>query len=238
MGNVQTLMIIQPSYIPWLGYFEMLYRSDAFISYDTAQYTKNDWRNRNLIRTDTGKLWLTVPVLLKGRWPLPIELVKINNNSNWKKKHLRSLTQYYLRAPYFDKYYPPIEEELNRNQDNLQELNLSLIGRICSLLGFKRQIVKASDMGLPQKKDKTAKLVDMCFAMGAKRYYATKVSMNYIDEKQFSRAGIELVFQDYIHPGYLQQFKTFMSHLSILDLLFNEGPNSLKVLLNYPSHDK
>ena len=90
-------------------------------------------------------------------------------------------------------------------------------------------------MGLQQNMEKTSKLVDMCFAVGAKRYYATKASMNYIDEKQFSRAGIELVFQDYIHPMYDQQFHPFISHLSILDLLFNAGPDSLKVLLNSPS---
>jgi len=235
MSRVASLMIIQPSYLPWLGFFEMLYRSDVFISYDTAQYTKNDWRNRNLIRSNTEKIWLTVPVQIKGKWPIPILDVKINNNTDWRRKHLRSLRQYYGRAPYFDQFFSPIEEEINKNYTYLQELNLSLVKRISDLLGFKRRIIKSSEMNLSWKSNKTSKLIAMCLAMGAKRYYASQASLSYIDKKQFSQAGIELVFQDYVHPIYRQQFKPFISHLSIIDLLFNMGPKSLKVILSSPS---
>jgi hypothetical protein len=224
----RVAVILQPSYLPWLGYFSQMQRSDVFVLYDDVQYDKHSWRNRNRIKTLQGIQWLTVPVLTKGQnWPTN-RVVRIDNAIDWRKKHRLSIRQNYGKAPYFSDYFGIFDDLYYRPWDSLLELNMTFLNAVCDMLGLKRETVFSSDLGV--KGDTVERLIAICNQLGANVFYEGAAGRDYIDDELFARAGIKLEYQDYRHPVYHQLYGDFVPYMSVVDLLFNCGPKSLEIL--------
>lgn len=217
--------IHQPQYLPWLGYFDKIIKADAFCYLDNVQYKKNEWQNRNRIKTAQGRQWLTVPV--SYRFPQKINEVKINNTVNWKRKHLQAMITNYSKAPFFAEYIGFFEEVYSKDWELISELNVYLIGRMQEMLNIKeKRTVLASTLSLSD--DPTERLIDICKTLEGDTYLSGQDGAKYMDLERFKANGIEVSVQDFIHPEYPQLFGDFASHLSIVDLLFNCGPETLE----------
>ena len=215
----------QPQYLPWLGYFDKMRRADVFCFLDNVQYKKNDWQNRNRIKTAHGWQWLTVPV--HYRFPQKITEVTINNTVKWKKKHLQALTSNCNRTPYFKQFLNIFEQVYLETWDSLSDLNIILIECLRNAFGLdQRPTVKASDYDL--REDPTDRLIDICTALNADTYLSGQDGVKYMNMERFRQSGIRVVIQDFKHPVYPQAFGGFQSHMSAVDLLFNCGAKSLE----------
>jgi hypothetical protein len=223
--------ILQPGYLPWLGFFEQMHRSDIFVIYDDVQYDKHSWRNRNRIKTPKGAHWLTVPVLVKfDEHPL-INEVRIDNGGNWRKKHLFTIGQSYSKAPFYRQYLPFFEEAYARDWEYLIDLDMYFIIKIAESLGIETsRIIKSSTMAITG--DRIGRLIAICKRLKADTFYEGASGKNYIDEERFLAEGIRVVFQDYRHPVYPQLYGEIIPYLSIIDLLFNHGEKSLSIVTN------
>jgi hypothetical protein len=230
----KVIGILQPGYLPWLGFFEQMHASDIFVIYDDVQYDKHGWRNRNLIKTPQGPRWLTVPVLMNfSQRPLILE-VKVNNRENWRKKHLFSIRQNYAKAPFFSRYIDFFAEAYQRDWEYLIDLDLHLLSNLAAFLGIDPgKIVRSSSLGLTG--DRITRLIGICQKLGAATFYEGASGRNYIDEAAFRRQGITVTYQDYQHPSYRQLYGDFTPNLSIIDLLFNCGDESLAILAHQNS---
>jgi hypothetical protein len=228
--SAKTVAILQPSYLPWLGFFDQLLRSDVFVIYDDVQFDKHGWRNRNRIKSPTGPHWLTVPVLHSGKNFPPIHLVEIDNTQKWARKHLGSIRQFYARAPHLAHYLPELEDLLQQRWVRLIDLDLAVTALLLRWLGVKRELVRSSELGIGG--GQTERLLKHCLHFGATRYLSGAAARDYLDLTLFTRQGIEVVWQDYVHPAYSQQYGAFVSHLSILDLILNCGEQSHSILLS------
>jgi hypothetical protein len=226
----KVIGILQPGYLPWLGFFEQLYRSDVFVIYDDVQYDKNSWRNRNRIKTPHGPKWLTVPVLTKGLKSPLIKDISINTNIFWQKKHIKTLKQNYSKAPYFNRYSEYLFKLLDRPWKKLLDLNLELLFWIAEELGVSTPIILSSELGCPGSR--INRLIGIIKTLRGSHFYEGSAGKSYIDINVFNEAGIDILFQDYRHPIYPQQYGKFESYLSIIDLMFNCGPKSLDILKN------
>lgn len=226
---MKTISILQPGYIPWLGFFEQMARADVFVIYDDVQYDKHSWRNRNRIKTAQGIQWLSVPVLTSQKSGQLVHEVEIDNKTPWQKKHLRALEQNYARAPFFKQYYPILEEGYTCQWTDLLSCDMFFINNFKSLLGIDTELRYSS--GLVSQGKSTERLVAICKELEADIFYEGAAGKNYIDDTLFSQTGIQLIYQDYKHPQYSQLHGEFISHLSIVDLLLNVGPKSIEVLL-------
>ncbi len=225
--------ILQPGYLPWLGFFEQMHRSDIFVLYDDVQYDKNGWRNRNKIKTFTGAQWLTVPVLIKFTEHTLIHEVRINNDVNWRKKHLLSIRQSYSRAPYYHRYSYIFEEAYEKDWEYLIDLDMYFINKLAEVIGIDpRKMVRSSTLGVTGAR--IERLINICKKFNADIFYEGASGKYYIGEDSFSKEGIKVIFQDYQHPTYDQLYGGFVPYLSVIDLLFNHGDKSLSVLVHRP----
>ncbi len=220
------IAIHQPQYLPWLGYFDKIDRADGFIILDNVQYKKNEFINRNRIKTDSGWQWITVPV--HYHFPERIDQVSINNQANWRHKHAQALLTNYGRAPFYKNYNSFFDELFGRDWDCLRDLNVFAVRGLAELLGIRKELPIASDWDLQD--DPTGRLVDICKRMNADTYLSGAGGQNYLDLKQFDSAEIEVVFQAFDHPVYSQRFGPFEPNMSVVDLLFNCGDESLEVI--------
>lgn len=223
------LVCLQPGYIPWLGFWDQMDRSDVFVVFDTSQFDSHGWRNRNRIKTAQGTQWLTVPTL-KSTFQL-IKDVLIDNNDNWKVKHLKSIKQNYSRAPYYEAYIPEFERIYSKSWKYLLDLDMSLILKIKDVLGIKAKIEYS--INLNPDGNRITKLIDMCLKLGATEFLEGHAGKSYLQgegEQLFKENGIKLTYQDYNHPVYPQLYGEFVSHLSVVDLLFNCGKESLEII--------
>lgn len=221
--------IHQPQYLPWLGYFDKIDRSDIFVFLDDVQYKKNEWQNRNKIKTKKNWQWITLPVLYK--FGQKISEVLINNTVNWKRKHWTALLTNYSKAKYFKEYKDFFEDTYNRNWNYLVDINIDIISYLIGALGIRTQLVRASEFKLGGKG--SAHLVDICKKLGADRYLSGMGGRDYLQLEEFEKSKIKVIFQDFQHPVYSQLYEKntgFISHMSIVDLLFNYGKDSLAVL--------
>ena len=217
----------QPQYLPWLGYFDKIRRADVFCYLDSVQYKKNDWQNRNRIKTSQGWQWLTVPV--RFQFPEKICEVKINPMVNWRKKHLQSLVTNYRRAPYFGKYIEVFEQIYSEDWELVSELNIHFIERLKDALGLSQKpAIKSSQLEL--REEPTDQLIDICKEVKADAYLSGQDGIKYMDLECFKENGIEVIIQDFKHPVYPQMFKDFESNMSVVDLLFNCGPESSNII--------
>lgn len=224
----RTVGILQPSYLPWLGYFEQIFRADVFVFYDDVQFEKGSWRNRNRIKTPQGAHWLTVPVLTKGQDFPPINEVRVNNAEPWQKKHLRTLAQYYSKAPHYQALAPALAGIIDQPWERLSELNIALIRHFMELLGITTPLLRSSELGIPGSG--APRLVEMLAHLGGDVFYEGAAGRDYIDDALFAARGMRVEYQDYRHPVYGQLHGDFVPYLSVVDLLFNHGPNSLSIL--------
>jgi len=219
--------IHQPQYLPWMGYFDKMDRADVFCYLDNVQYKKNEWQNRNRIKTAQGRQWITVPV--RYRFPQKIIEVTLNETENWRHKHIQALVTNYKKAPYFNDYFPVIESALKHDFANIADLNIHMIMHLWEMLGInKKPVVRASEISLSN--DPTGRLIDVCKYFNGDTYLAGQGGSNYMDMGQFEKSGIKVISQEYEYPEYKQCFGEFQSHMSIIDLIFNCGPESLAIL--------
>ena len=215
----------QPQYLPWLGYFDKIDKADIFCFLDTVQFKKNEWQNRNRIKSANGWQWLTTPVLY--RFPQKINTVRINNATNWKKKHRQALITNYGKAPFFDELFPFFEGIFSQEWEFLADLNINLVQKLLEMLNLgTKATVRASEFQLSD--EPTDRLIDICKSVGGETYFAGRGGAEYMDLERFRERGIRVIVQDFKHPVYPQLFGDFQSHLSIIDLLFNCGPDSLQ----------
>lgn len=222
---MKRVAILQSNYIPWKGYFDMIAAVDEFILYDDMQYTRRDWRNRNQIKTPQGVQWLTVPVLVKGKYHQKVRETEIDGAA-FAATHWRALVQNYRRASHFDEIASWLEPiYLGESFSHLSDLNRRLIERICQYLGIKTKITNSWDYALLD--GKTERLADLCAQAGGAEYISGPAARDYIDEQVFSEMSIKLTWFDYAgYPEYPQLWGGFAHGVSILDLLFNCGQES------------
>jgi len=219
------VVVMQPGYMPWLGYFDLACLADDFVIYDDVQFDKGGWRNRNRILNGAGPLWLTVPIV--HRHPQEIRNVRIADTV-WQAKHLRSIAQLYRRAPCFDEVFPMISRYLNgKRYDWLVDLCVTGHRVFCDLLGVVGRMHLSSELDIP-KSGRTERLVEICRRFGASRYVSPDASAAYMGQDLWTAAGIELVYQRYPHPRYRQWETEFVSHLSIVDALMFAGVTAVR----------
>jgi hypothetical protein len=218
-SKVKRVAIVQSNYIPWKGYFDLIAAVDEFILFDDAQYTKNDWRNRNVIKTSQGPAWLTVPV--RKRFRQSIHQTEIEGAS-WAKSHARSLSAHYHRSQHYEEIADLIMPVYQQHHAGLSELNRTFIEAICRFLGIRTKISSSRDFTLTE--GKTERLVGLCHNTGADVYVSGPSAKDYLLEECFAEAGVKLEWFDYAgYPEYPQLWGKFVHELSILDLLFNCG---------------
>lgn len=211
----------------------MIHMVDEFILYDDMQYTKRDWRNRNLIKTKDGLKWLTIPVEVKGKYFQKIKDTKVSNRS-WPHDHWRSIAQNYAAAPYFKTYQELFHKTYDecKNEEYLSSINFKFLQVISGLLGIKTKISSSMDYQLVD--GKTERLVGLCKTVGADSYLSGPAAKDYIVDRLFQEAGIQLQYMDYSgYSPYTQLFGPFEHGVSILDLIFNEGPNAVKFMKSF-----
>ncbi|HEY6187398.1 MAG TPA: WbqC family protein [Pyrinomonadaceae bacterium] len=227
-GAGRTLVVLQPGYLPWLGFFDQMRRSDIFVFYDDVQFDKNGWRNRNRIKSPSGPHWLTVPVRVSSLSQRIYE-TEIDTRQPWARKHLGTIKQFYAKAPYLKRYLPELEELLmGRTWERLIELDVAVIELLCAWLGIKREMARSSELGI--EGERSERLLNICLAMGASRYLSGNAAKVYLDTEMFTRHGIEVLWQDYEHPVYPQQHGEFVPFLSALDLVLNCGDESAAII--------
>ena len=220
----KRVAVLQSNYIPWKGYFDIIHGVNVCILYDDVQYTKNDWRNRNVIKTPNGRSWLTVP----AKASINARICDAGITSGpWASKHLKSLYQNYARAPFTQQFEPFLKEVyVSRTWTNLSELNHYLIREISErYLGITTRFEDSRDYSLTGTR--MDRLLDLLFQAGATSYLTGPAGRAYIDPTRFAEAGIDLVFMDYSgYPEYPQVHPPFLHQVSVFDLLFHCGPEA------------
>lgn len=226
----QTAVIMQPTYLPWLGYFDLIDQSDVFVFLDDVQFSKQSWHQRNRIRTPKGLEWLTVPVRREGRLHLLIREVKIVQGTYFPRGHIRGIEFNYKGAPYFDTYFPKLREILTKSGSQLCELSIRLIRWLASEIGIVGRFEISSALGAQGRRSEL--MVDICMRVGAEMCLSPTGSATYLAEEHEipRRNDIEISFQNYDHPKYRQVFEPFIPYASVIDLLFNEGDKSLGII--------
>jgi hypothetical protein len=221
-------VILQPSYIPWRGYFDQINRADVFIFYDDVQYDKHGWRNRNQIKTAQGRQWLTIPVHSQGvvEKGIPINQVKIDWSKPWNEAHWKTLTFAYGRTPFFKKYSGLLEGFYQRRDVFLADFTIDLTVSLTRELGnLHTRFIRSSELAVNGQK--TDRLVQILTQVGADHYISGPSARDYIENDKFASAGIALEYMDYNYPEYPQLHPPFDPNLSILDLLFMTGPGAM-----------
>ncbi len=231
----KKVAIVQSCYVPWKGYFDLINSADTFILYDDVQYTKNDWRNRNLILTPQGVQWLTIPV--HGGLDKQIKEVCVANHY-WPVKHWKTLQANYSKSAYFKQYAEHFERIYFecRTLSLLSHINYKFIELICGLLNIKTKLTWSMDHA-PERihmQDKTARVIALCKSVNANSYISGPSAMNYINEEKFHREEINIRYIDYSdYLPYRQLYGQFTHYVSILDLLFNHGPHTPKYMKSF-----
>ncbi len=226
---MKKIAILQSNYIPWKGYFDMINMVDEFILYDDMQYTRRDWRNRNKIKTPNGLAWLTIPVEVKGKYFQKINETTISD-PKWAKEHWATIKQFYSKAKYFKEYKDVFEPVyLNCEESYLSKVNHKLITTINTVLGIDTKISWSSDYEIVD--GKTERLLSLVQQANGTEYISGPAAKDYIVDGFFTDAGIKLSWMDYSgYPEYTQLYPPFEHGVTVLDLIFNEGPLAMNYL--------
>jgi hypothetical protein len=221
----KCVAIVQSSYIPWKGYFDLIRAADEFILLDDVQFTKRDWRSRNRIKTKDGLCWLTIPVRSKGKYQQRIMDTTISDPA-WSERHWQTIHGAYARAPFFDACAPRLRAVYEKPpSDRLSEINRSLIETVCQMLEITTPITWSSEYH--PREGRNERLVDLCLKAGATDYLSGPSARGYVDETVFADAGIAVHFVDYSgYREYPQPYPPFEHAVSVLDLLFCTGPRA------------
>jgi hypothetical protein len=220
----KRVAVSQSNYIPWKGYIDLLAFVDEFVLYDDVQFTKRDWRNRNLIKTPRGLQWLTVPARVKGRYLQTIRETEIDG-TEWSARHWRTLAVNYGHSPFFGEIAAILEPAYSARYRTISELNRAMLEIVCRYLDIETKISDSADFDLIE--GRTERLADICRQAGATEYVSGPSAKAYVDEGVFQHAGIDLTWFDYSgYPEYPQLWGPFEHGVSIVDLLFNCGKDS------------
>jgi hypothetical protein len=222
--------IMQPTYLPWLGYFNMMMEADVFVLLDNVQFAKKSWQQRNRIKSQQGELMLTVPVVSANRFHQLITDTLINIDSQFAKKHVKTIQFSYAKASFADQYISDISQLIESGETHLSQFTESLIRWFAQTLELETRILRGSDLNA--NGSGTRLTVNQLTELGADVFIAAEGSRPYVGtEPAFAEAGIEVVFQDYQHPEYTQLHGTFISHLSAIDALLNVGAERTRELI-------
>ncbi len=226
--------ILQPSYIPWRGYFHQIFKSDLFIFYDDVQYDKRGWRNRNRIKTMHGSKWLTIPVLASNVQidKTPINRIRIDWGQKWNQKHWLTIQHTYGKTPYFKTYEKDIFFFYSKHYEYLADFTIDYTIHVCEWLGIQNtRFLKSSDLkGITG--NKTNRLIQILKQVGATHYISGPSAKNYIDENSFKESGIRIEYMNYNYSPYPQLYPPFDPQVSILDLIFMTGPDAINHILD------
>jgi hypothetical protein len=230
MAKSLSVAIMQPTYLPWLGYFDLMDQVDIFVYLDSVQFNKRSWQQRNRIRAKESEMMLTVPVKVKGRYKQTICETELELSQGFQKKHLGCIKNYYSKAPYFNEIYPELESTLLKEHHLLVDLNIELTNWIAQKLGIKQNIRRSSKLDLEGNKDEL--LVCICKTLHARRYVSAQGSRVYLDQcSLFEENNIELIYQCFEPQPYQQLSTPFLPSLSALDALMNlGGVGSMEIL--------
>lgn len=221
----------QPTYLPWLGLFNKIANSTDYIFFDDVQYLPKEWMNRNKVKGVNGEeIFLTVPVLRKDFLNKKTYEIKIDNSYPWKRKHLKTIEISYRKSKFFENYIDMIRTIYDREWDYLSDLNFYILNLILDILGIKVNIYKLSSLKVSGKKSDL--VLNACKRLGAKKFIFGEQGRNYANLESFKENNIDVFFQEYFHPTYKQQGNNFVSHLSVIDLIFNCGNDALNIINN------
>jgi hypothetical protein len=214
--------IMQPTYLPWIGYFAMIDRVDRFVYLDSVQFAKRSWQQRNRIKTPNGELILTVPVLSKGKRDQTIAEAQIDWDSGFAAKHVRSIESAYRGAPHFAQYFEPLKAKLSRQAPSLADYTIGLIDFLCESFGITTPRERSSNLKAAGQKAEL--LAAISNELRANRYLSAPGSREYIEESDaFERAGVAVNYHEYTHPTYPQGAGDFLPYMAAIDLLFHCG---------------
>lgn len=220
---------MQPTYLPWIGYFDMMRSADVFVLLDNVQFAKKSWQQRNRIKAPSGPQWLTVPVKTSGRFRQTLSETQIVETSGFARKHLRALETNYSRAKYRDYLLPRLAPLIGDSSLTLSLYNETLIRSLAQVLEIETKLIRASEMSSIGRG--TQLTVNQLVELEASVFLAAPGSKDYVDrELGFRRNGIAVEYHSFIHPEYPQPHGTFVSSLSVVDLLLNCGPESASIL--------
>lgn len=228
-------VILQPSYIPWRGYFHQIQKTDVFMFYDDVQYDDRGWRNRNRVKTPEGTKWLTIPVLSQGVQlaKTPIKDIKISWDRPWARKHWSTIQHSYKRAPFFERYRPFLESFYGRRDERLADFTIDFTVALAWELGAtKTKFMRSSE--LPVEGAKTDRLLALLREVGADHYISGPSAREYIDEEKVRAAGVTLEYMSYDYPEYEQLHPPFDPEVTILDVLFMKGPEAGNLIWGSP----
>lgn len=217
-----TVVVMQSNYIPWRGYFELISKADTFIIYDEVQYTKNDWRNRNKIKTNDGPIWLTIPIQHK-KLSQSIDETKIADR-RWRAKHSKAIAQHYRKANNYNSLFPVLDELFDgARSDYLSEVNLHFIRAMMQLLRIKTPIINSREFTLTGSASE--RLLQICKNLNATKYLSGPAAKQYLDTDLFAAESINVEWMNYGHYAeYPQLYPPFEPHVSVIDMLFNIEP--------------
>ena len=216
-----------PQYLPWLGYFDKIDKADVFVLLDNVQFKKNEWQNRNKIKTANGWQWLTVPVMYK--FPQLINEVEVNNKDKWRHRQRQAIISNYKKAPDWALLEDFFEEIFSSEWQSISQLNIHVVKKLVDMLGIKTPLYVASELGeFPEDPDE--RLIALTKHFDADVYLAGGGGKGYMDMEKYTRNGIEVIFQEYEHPVYDQLFGDFEPFMSVVDLIYNHGEKSLEIL--------
>lgn len=222
-----VVAIHQPNYLPWIGYFHKILRADTFVYLDSVEFNSDSLTHRNKIKTPDGEHLLTVPI--SGSSSADIANLEIDTSKRWQRNHRKSIEVHYTNATYFDEFEDLISIYEDYEWTNLAELNITIIDHLIDTLGIETELIRSSDMSVGGSK--TELLVDICETLSADVYFSGSGGRDYHDESLFDEAGIDIVYQEFTHPEYPQQFGEFIPKLSFIDALFNVGAEGGRDLL-------
>jgi hypothetical protein len=231
-GNRKVLSLMQPTYLPWLGYFNLIKQSDIFVVYTTTQLTKRSWQVRNRVKTSTGSVFLTIPIRkTESRNDLLIKDALINYETDWIDKHLSTIRYAYSNAPFFAQIYEIISTVLESRPTHLTGVTVRMLTEFLSLLKIDTQVVLSENISYLGKKDEA--LVSICKEFGDVSYLSVQGSKDYILDgiNLFEQNNIPLTWHNYNYPTYKQLYGEFVSHMGIVDALFNIGPEETSNLI-------
>lgn len=222
---MHKIAILQSNYLPWKGVFDMIHQVDTFVFLEDVQYTEHDWRNRNKIITKNGIKWIAVPVNHSNKAGQKIYEAEINDKINWQRKHYNAFEFNHAKAPYF-KEYKWILEDLykNKNWTKISEFNIYAMQLISKELGIKTKFINSLDLKVQGKKDD--RIIEICKKLNATHYLSGPAAKSYITPEKFENANIQLEYIKYEYPRYKQLYEPFSHFVTILDLIFNCGPNA------------
>jgi len=223
--------ILQPTYLPWSGFFEMIDATDVFVVYDHVQFARKSWQNRNKIKGPNGMEVLSVPVK-KAPLKTPITQIQISRDrGNPLETHWDTIQHKYKKTPHFEKYFDDFATVYGTPFEYIRDLNVELIKTICRVIGIETNFIYSSDLGLDDETmGKTERVVNLCQEAGLTYLYDAKGAEGFLDNQMFDQAGLEVKFQDYTPLDYPQLYGEHIGYLSVIDMLFNIGPETLDMI--------